>query len=454
MRGLRIILDKSAVYGLNNEEVDSLDRYFFQVVPHILVNEILADLSKGSESSVTSRIAANTYRVSGNHGLTFDYGKRLVASLLGDELPMDGRFLPSQETVVRTASGSLATIVETPLEDQTLARWERQDFTETKQAWAQDFRVKTETALNVALYLEKIRSAKLSFTVPTSDKELINNVNGLLSSIKLVPQLFDILGDDLKVPSDVLVRAGQRWSAQGPATFEEFAPFALFCLKASFLWHLSQTNPALFKPDKNDRKDLEYCFYLPNTQIFATKDSKQLRLMAGLVRGDQSLVNAEELKRDLEMVSEDWNRMDRHQRIALNARRGSAPPDNPDSLLFKLWKAHDGKLNVSRVKEVSAVKWVDTTLPKDEQIPFTLGEFAKKKYREVREGVRLTQQEIDQLKIVTNGADTTTIRVFDIRTSRERLIKWHPELAEKDIEEEMMNQIYLDPSEYKGIVSC
>ena len=46
MRGLRIILDKSVVYGLNNFEVDSLDRYFFQVVPHILADEILADLTK------------------------------------------------------------------------------------------------------------------------------------------------------------------------------------------------------------------------------------------------------------------------------------------------------------------------------------------------------------------------------------------------------------------------
>ena len=43
---------------------------------------------------------------------------------------MDGRFLPSRETVVRTSSGSLATIVETPLEDEILARWERREFTD------------------------------------------------------------------------------------------------------------------------------------------------------------------------------------------------------------------------------------------------------------------------------------------------------------------------------------
>lgn len=67
MRGLRIILDKSVVYGLNNSEVDTLDRYFFQIVPHILGNEILADLTKKAVPRTPTRIAANTYRVSGNH---------------------------------------------------------------------------------------------------------------------------------------------------------------------------------------------------------------------------------------------------------------------------------------------------------------------------------------------------------------------------------------------------
>ena len=104
MRCLRITLDKSVVYGLHNEEVDSLDRYFFQVVPSILVNEILADLTKETDPKIPNKIAAHTYRVSGNHGLTLNYRTRLANSLLGREIPMDGRFLASGETVVRTAS--------------------------------------------------------------------------------------------------------------------------------------------------------------------------------------------------------------------------------------------------------------------------------------------------------------------------------------------------------------
>lgn len=108
MRGLRITLDKSAVWGLNNEEVDSLDRYFFQVVPWILIDEIFADLTKETDPKIPNRISAHTYCVSGNHGLTLNYRTRLANSLLGRDNPMDGRFLASRETVVRTVSGSFS----------------------------------------------------------------------------------------------------------------------------------------------------------------------------------------------------------------------------------------------------------------------------------------------------------------------------------------------------------
>lgn len=43
---LRITLDKAVVFGLGKAEADSLNRYFFQIVPPILIYEILTDLSK------------------------------------------------------------------------------------------------------------------------------------------------------------------------------------------------------------------------------------------------------------------------------------------------------------------------------------------------------------------------------------------------------------------------
>ena len=262
------------VYELNNPEVDSLDRYFFQIVPHILANEILADLTKGADPRTATRIAANTYRISGNHGLTLDFRKRLENSLLGHEIPMDGRFLASGETVVRTESGSLATIVETPLQDEILARWERSEFTSEEKVWAQRFLRGTEKPLNSKLYTDQIARAGLSFSPPQTDEELIATVNELLANRKLLPKLFVILAREFAMPLASTDEVTKRWFKDGRKAFEEFAPYAFFCLKANFLWNLGLTNSELFRPDTNDRKDLEYCYYLPNTEVFSSDDKK------------------------------------------------------------------------------------------------------------------------------------------------------------------------------------
>jgi len=454
MRGQRIILDKSVIFGLNNEEVDSLDRYFFQIVPSILVSEILADLTKGTGPKVFNIIAAHTYRVSGNHGLTLNFQKRLANSLQGIEIPMDGRFLPSGETVVRTNSGSFATIVETPLEDEILARWERREFTDQEKLWAERFRRRMERPLNPKLYFESIEKAGLSFNVPQSDEELFAVVDGLLSNKALIPRLFTILVRHFGIDPKLSDKVTKRWYRESRKPFEEFAPYAFFCLKASFVWHLSLTNPKLFKPDKNDRKDLEYCYYLPNTQIFATKDKKLHCLMRALVRPDQSLVDGDTLKQDLGKISEAWTKLTTEERIVRNAERGDAPPEVENSVVYKLWKEHDGEINPSRHKQIVDRKLVDRSLPKEEQVPFTFRDFMQRKAKEIRDGRRLSQKELDALNEFHGGKDPTTMLVFRSNVSGERLRKWHPELIETDqaeLDSDDYSQIYLDPAEYREL---
>lgn len=457
MRGLRIILDKSVVYGLNNSEVDTLDRYFFQIVPHILGNEILADLTKEADPRTPTRIAANTYRVSGNHGLTLNFRKRLANSLLGREIPMDGRFLASGETIVRTENGSLATIVETPLEDEILARWERGEFTSEEKGWAQRFRRNEERPLNSKLYTDRITKAGISFTPPKTDEELISTVDELLDDRRLLPQLFVILAREFGIPFASTDTITKRWFKEGRKPFKVFAPYAFFCLKANFLWNLGLTNPQLFKPDKNDRKDLEYCYYLPNTEVFSSRDKKHKRLIPSLLRENQSFIDGEEIKTDLRQISEHWAQLSKEEQIALNAKRGDAPPENEMSAIYRLWKKQDGEINPSLHKQMVDVKLVDCSLPKEQQVQFTFHEFMQKKAKEIRDGKKLSEQELKELNEIHKGQDPTTMLVFRSKVSRERLRKWHPELTEADLAAENSNeqsQIYLDPHEYRDLVIC
>jgi hypothetical protein len=278
-----------------------------------------------------------------------------------------------------------------------------------------------------------------------------------LNDRKLLPRLFAILARHFNIPPQSINEVTLRWYKEGRRPFDEFAPYAFFCLKANFLWHLSLTNPALFKPDKNDRKDLEYCYYLPSSQIFATKDDKHKRLLPGLLRPDQSLVYGDELKQDLGRISEAWNQLTKEERISLNARRGDAPPEDRNSIIYKLWKKHDGEISISQHKQLIGAKLIDPTLPKEQQIEFTIREFMQKKAKEIREGIRLSEAELQELNKRYKGQDPTTILMFKSTVSRERLKEWHPELTEADLAQEnadIYTQIYLDPEEYGHFQFC
>lgn len=435
MRGLRIILDKSVVFGLSNLEVDSLDRYFFQVVPNILSNEILADLAKEADNpAIANRIAAYSYRVSGNRGLTVDCRKLLANSLLGIEIPMEGKYLPAGESTVRTESGSLATVIETPLEDETIARWERGDFSEQEKEWAKRWRPRMERPLNPKLYTDNIAKAGIQFTPPETDEELIATVDSLLANRKLLPRLFVILAREYGIPFASNDKITLRWSKAGRKSFEEFAPYAFFCLRANFLWNLGLTNPKLFKPDKNDRKDLEYCYYLPHAEIFSSKDNKHKRLIPALLRPYQSFVDGEELKKDLRKLSEDWDKLSREEQITLNKERHDAPPENENSVVYRLWKKLDGEIIKSYPLEMLDMKLVDSSLPEEEQVEFTLRDWVRKKFKEVDTGKKVAEGELNELRILHKGKDPTTMGVRKTKISRARALRLHPELEESDLD--------------------
>ncbi len=436
MQGLRIILDKSVVHGLNNFEVDSLDRYFFVIVSNILADEILAELAKEvDDPRVKRRIAANSYRVSGNRGLTVDYRTLLANSLLGNEMPMDGRFIPAGERTVRTQKGSYAAVVETPLEDATIAQWERGEFSEAQRIWARKFRLRMEQPLNPKFYTDNIAKAGLEFSPPQTDDDLIATVDSLLANRKLLPRLFVILAREFGIPLPSQARTLKRWNQEGRKAFDEFAPYAFFCLRANFLWNLSLTNPRLFRPDKNDRKDLEYCYYLPHTEIFASKDNKHKRLIPTLLRADQSFADGDELKSDLGRIAEIWEGLTREEKIRLKRERGDAPPENGNSLVYQLWKKHDGDLPKPTPLEILDITLVDSSLPKDKQVQFTLREFLMAKKKELDDAQRVSDPELRALNVLHQGKDPTTMGVFKTKMSRERILKLYPELKDEDLDE-------------------
>ncbi|CAN5378830.1 hypothetical protein BH10ACI1_BH10ACI1_32270 [soil metagenome] len=436
---LRIILDKSVVFGLSKAEVDSLDRYFFQIVPPILSNEILADLSKEmNESSIVDKIAVHTYKISGNRGLTLKFQNILDNSLMGYEIPMEGKFLPTGEKMVRSDSGSIATIVETVLEDETISRWERKDFSEAEKSWAKKWRIKAERRIDPKIYTDQISKAGLNFKIPNDDSELSEIVESLLHHRKFQGKLLVLLAKEFNIPFEFQKQVVNRWVKERKPMIKDFAPYAFFCAHANLLWAIGLTNSELFKPNKkdrkNDRKDLEYCYYLPHCEIFTSKDKSHKMLIPYLLKPNQSFVDGEELKNDLRNLSEYWDKLSQEEKISYHQARGFAPPENENSVVFQLWKKHVGKISQPFPLEMLKMKLVDSKLPEEEQVAITFEEFLHSKMQEVNESKNMTSEEISNLRNIHWENNPATILQRTTKVSKERLLKLYPHLKETDLD--------------------
>lgn len=432
MLGLRIILDKSVVRGLNNLEVDSLDRYFIQIIPPILTNEILADLTKeAKEPNIVNIVAGQSYRITGNRVLTEDYRTILAHSLMGYEVPMEGKILPAGETTVRSSSGSIGTKVQTGVEDRTILRWERKVFTEQEKKWGKRWRPKMERGINPKMYTDKIAEAGLKFTPPDTEEELASTVDSLLQERRLQARLFPLISKEHDIPFKSQAEVIKRWFKVGKPMFQDFAPYAFFCLRANFLWALSLTNPKLFKPDRNDRKDLEYCYHLPHCEMFSSRDDKHKRLVPFLLRQDQSFVDSEELKIDLRKLSEEWEALNTEEKIQANRRRGSAPPEDEDSVVFRLWKKHRKEIKPSVTLEINNAEPVVTSEEKREPSELSFEDFLRSKIKEIEESEQLSGKELAEFR-EKHGSGTFLHRKFTM--TKGRLMKLFPGLKESDLE--------------------
>jgi hypothetical protein len=409
MDHLRIILDKSVVFGLNNDEVDSLDRYFLQIIPPILMNEILADLTKATEEKgAIKRLAGNSYRIGGNRVLNTDYKFLLQCSLVGSEGPMNGHPVPLGERVVQTTDGKVGVIVETGDEDEMIMRWERQEFTEEEKHKAAAFRAGYSRPIDFRFYVERLREIGINFSPPKNTDVLFELVESVLRERKLQARLLALIHEEHGFTNDFMWKVFQHWYMAGAPMFETYAPYAFFCLRASFLWVLGMSNSGLFAPDENDRKDLEYLYYLPFTELFSSDDRKHKRLVPYLLNDYQQFVVGAELKSDLLRLTTEWKALSREAQIKTSAVRGTAPPENDDSLVYRLWKQFRGTLNPNMMPVNPTPQFLKAI---------------RKKYKELVNG-----------KTLPPGTQTKAARGTRVsRKTQERILKMHPQVTEEDL---------------------
>jgi len=433
---LRIILDKSVIVGSSPAEIDALDKYFFLIVPPVLQNEILADLAKlNPRESSPSKVSANSYKISGNNGIMVSCREILGHSLLGNHIEMDGTFVPTAGHTVRNLEGKVGFNIDATEIEKKIARWESGRFVEGERETIADWRTEIESPMNYSVWQQRIVKAGLHFRPPKSDEELKDIVDATLRDPRIQASLLYLLFWDWKMPRDFQIKVMNRWSAEKFPPLSVFSPYAFYCSRVSFLWALGHSNRGLFASDRNDGKDIQYCYYLPHCEIFASEDRKHRRLVPMLLREDQSFLTGTQLKADLSFLFSWWQSLTKQGQIDYFNERRFAPPVFEDSVVYNLWKKHRGKLQPSLPLELAQVSLVDSRLPKEKQVPFTLHDLLKKLSGEMDKAESLNPDEISKEIDGKGGADNLFSFVHrKTLVSKERLLRRYPNLKSTDLD--------------------
>lgn len=85
---------------------------------------------------------------------------------------------------------------------------------------------------------------------------------------------------------------------------------------------------------------MEYFYYVPFCNVFASRDILHKQAAQCFLRLDQTFADGDALKNDLGRIDAWWQGLNDEQRVDYDAERGSYPPVNEESIVSKLWRIH------------------------------------------------------------------------------------------------------------------
>lgn len=365
---LHLIIDKSLFQSLPLRAFTPLDRHFTVVIPPILIKEIVGDLARAGGRIPSVQNLANRFGANGIVCPPYDF--MVHQSLLGVEIPLDGRILAAGLVPVKSSDGMLGHhIVDTP-EDISLRRWQAGNFTTEDAFFAYSWQ-KIKKYIKSGLYRAKLEAAGMNIETPKNLEDLDHLVNNILEDKTLAGTLLGLLHIEFKPSHDVQVNAINRWHAEKKPLMKDFAPYAEHCLRANLLLALGKLNESILgSHDQHDLRDLEYCYYLPFCEVFASSDTMHKKLIKLLLRANQRFVGAE-LEADLRRLSDEWVGMTQETKANHHRDNGSRPVQHPNSCVYELWE----EMRPERKPNLESLLHAKVTSPSGECKPF--GEFLK-----------------------------------------------------------------------------
>lgn len=300
---LNLVIDKSAIQSLGDEECFWLHHFTRSVLTPVLHMEILGNLKKDWKGSRSPEdFFRNIAKKAKGHfsytSLPSDFLMR--EELLGYRVEMAGRPIVGGTQTVTDSAGQLGVLVLESLEQRDLLRWSAGDFSIEEERLARAWQ-------DVKLQLEAVKGKRYGRP---------DGLKTLAAVAAAVDAFLNAEGNQWQVLGMIMQQAGlnekekklakSAWQRLRRPPARAFAPYGHFVLRCTLLMELAESAEHL-KQRGSNVIDLLYFYYLPFCQLFVSDDQAHTRLAPYLVRSDQAFLTGTELKESLKRLVAHYN---------------------------------------------------------------------------------------------------------------------------------------------------
>ncbi len=329
-----IILDKSAFESLNIDEIFFLHQYYFPIVPHILIIEILADLKAekaGRDSQ--ERVKQLAYKILQlNPKYTAHYQGLIEHELRGEIVEMGRRPNVGHAKSVISDEGQKGVVIKDQFEEEMLDRWRSNKFEEAERFSAEEWRKSIEG--------NKIDHS--GFDRPEKIKELKNLgdvlefVDSYLKAQASQRNIFTNAISLYRISPLVASELFYKLETGEITSLYETAPYCYFCYRIFLVFSLALAR-GLITARQTDIIDLQYLYYLPFTSLFSSDDKFHKMLTPLFLDSDQTFITGEDLKSDLRRLVELRDEQDTDKQSTWVQKHRQYPPDIASSFTTEMW---------------------------------------------------------------------------------------------------------------------
>lgn len=330
---LPILLDKSSFQSLSEKELQILFKYYFIIIPSVLINEIIGDLKKVYKDGLSEKkviLLANKFTgmCSAKH---IFYKEILMQELKGKEIYMDFRPLVKSEPPKIDSNGEKSIIIKQSEEECAIERWRIGHFSVQEFLYSSEWRKTTKTIdlEKVKKSLKKIYSLNVKLT---NFEEISNHIEDYFHKNKTNFRIIKTIYEEFEIPNKYYLKSFIIWNNSKSKIVADIFPYSVYCIKLKMFFELSLLNDLIGTRSTN-LVDLEYIYYLPFCRVFSSGDKFHKRILPILLNSQkQDFIANDVLKEDLNNIYEDL----RNKKNEFNLMDYPSPPAK--SITAKLYK--------------------------------------------------------------------------------------------------------------------